>query len=159
MPMTRPASRLAVLLACLTIALAACGGASTDATDTATDSAAPPTSSPSVTADATESAEPTESEAATDDASSGTEVVLGDMSYSPGELTVAAGTTVTFTNPSSFPHTITHGTGGRPADDAAFDEAISPDGGTVEITFDEPGTYDITCKLHPSMQMRVVVEG
>lgn len=156
--MTRPASRHLVLLASLAIALAACGGATTDATDAPTD-AAPPTSSPSATADPTESVAPTESAAPTDDGASASEVTLGDMSYNPGELTVAAGTTVTFTNPSSFPHTITHGTGGRPADDAAFDEAISPDGGTVEITFDEPGTYDITCKLHPSMQMRVVVEG
>jgi plastocyanin len=157
--MTRPVPRLVVLLASMAIALAACGGASTDATDAATDSTAPSTSSPSASAAPTETVAATASEAPTDGASSGTEVVLGDMSYSPGELTVAAGTTVTFTNPSSFPHTVTHGTGGRPADDAAFDEAISPDGGTVEITFDEPGTYDITCKLHPSMQMRVVVEG
>ena len=154
--MSRPASRLVAMLAGLAIALAACGGAETD---TPSASASAPTSSPSATVAQTESAAPTVSATPTDDASSEAEVVLGDMSFSPGELTVAAGTTVTFSNPSSFPHTVTHGTGGRPADDAAFDEAISSDGGTVEITFDEPGTYDITCKLHPSMQMRVVVEG
>ena len=158
MPMTRPASRRTLLLASLTLALAACGGGGADATDAptesmATESAATPSSSPSATATASETAAPT------DDASSGAEVLLGDMSFSPGELSVAAGTTVTFTNDSSFPHTVTHGTGGRPAADAAFDEAIGPDGGTVEITFDEPGTYDVTCKLHPSMQMRIVVEG
>lgn len=157
--MSRPVSRLIAMLAGLAIVLAACGGADTEATDTPSASASASASSPSATADSTESAEPTESAGPTDDASSEAEVVLGDMSFSPGELTVAAGTTVTFSNPSSFPHTVTHGTGGRPADDAAFDEAISSDGGTVEITFDEPGTYDITCKLHPSMQMRVIVEG
>ena len=29
----------------------------------------------------------------------------------------------------------------------------------MSVTFDEPGTYDITCEIHPSMQMTVIVEG
>ena len=151
MPMTRPASRLIVVVASLGLVLAACGGGG-DASDTPAASTAS-TSSPTASAAASQTSSPTEDDASASD------VLLGDMSFSPGEMTVSAGTTVTFTNDSSFPHTVTHGTGGRPAADAAFDEAIGPDGGTVEITFDEPGTYDITCKLHPSMQMRVVVEG
>jgi len=28
----------------------------------------------------------------------------------------------------------------------------------VRVTFDEPGTYEITCKIHPSMQMTITVE-
>jgi plastocyanin len=152
MPMTRPASRLVVLLAALTLSLAACAGGAADPTDQ-------PSQAPATTAAPSASAVASQSVAPSDDAGGGAEVLLGDMSYSPGELTVSAGTTVTFTNGSSLPHTVTHGTGGRPADDAAFDKSVSPDGGTVEITFDEPGTYDITCKLHPTMQMRVVVEG
>lgn len=142
-------------LVSLSLLLAACGGGGADATEPASEppGSATTTASPSPTADATDSAAPT------DDGAAATEVSLGEMSFSPGELTVAAGTTVTFTNDSSLPHTVTHGTDGRPADDAAFDRPISPDGGVVTITFDEPGTFDVTCKLHPSMQMRVVVEG
>ncbi len=152
MPMTRPASRLLALLAAMTVSLAACAGGGADPTEQ-------PSRVPTATATPSATAAASESAAPTDDAGAGAEVLLGDMSYSPGELTVSAGTTVTFTNGSSLPHTVTHGTGGRPAADAAFDKSVSPDGGTVEITFDEPGTYDITCKLHPTMQMRVVVEG
>jgi plastocyanin len=29
----------------------------------------------------------------------------------------------------------------------------------VEITFDEAGTFDVTCLFHPQMNMTVVVEG
>ena len=33
------------------------------------------------------------------------------------------------------------------------------DGVNVPVTFDEPGTYNITCKIHPSMNMTITVEG
>ena len=29
----------------------------------------------------------------------------------------------------------------------------------IEVTFDDPGTYDITCKIHPAMNMTITVEG
>jgi plastocyanin len=73
------------------------------------------------------------------------------------DITVPAGTTVTFQNDDDAAHTVTEGTDGSPADGAAFDEEV--DGGaSVEITFDEAGTYDVTCRFHPDMQMTVTVE-
>jgi plastocyanin len=144
--------RTAALGVAALLLLAACGGAPAGTTD-ATTSPPDATESPGTPASESPTAEPAET-----DSAAGAEVMLSASSFSPGQLTVAAGTQVTFVNNSGLPHTVTHGTGGRPADDAAFDRPVG-DGASVQITFDEPGTYDITCKIHPEMQMTVVVEG
>ena len=91
-------------------------------------------------------------------AAAGDRVSLTGFAFSPGTLTVAAGTDVTFVNDDGTPHTVTEGTDGAPADGARFDEDIAA-GAEVVITFDEAGTYQITCKLHPAMNMTVTVEG
>lgn len=160
--MHRSPSRWIAVLAGTALVLAACAAdpaATPDATDTPSES---PTSTPTMDHSdmATASASPEESEAAepTDAASEAPEVQLGMSSFSPTALTVAAGTEVTFINNSGLPHTVTHGTGGRPVEDPAFDRSIG-DGATITITFDEPGTYDVTCKIHPTMQMTITVEG
>jgi plastocyanin len=74
------------------------------------------------------------------------------------DITVAAGTTVTFINHDGGAHTVTEGVDGVAASGAAFDEEV-PAGGSVDIAFDEPGTYDVTCLIHPTMNMVVTVEG
>jgi plastocyanin len=94
--------------------------------------------------------------AASDDGSGGggETVSLAGFAFSPSELTIPAGTTVTFTDTAS--HTVTEGTDGEAVDDPIVDE----DGGSdIEVTFDEPGTYNITCKIHPDMNMTITVEG
>jgi plastocyanin len=94
--------------------------------------------------------------AASDDGSGGggETVSLPGFAFSPSELTIPAGTTVTFTDTAS--HTVTEGTDGEAVDDPIVDE----DGGSdIEVTFDEPGTYNITCKIHPDMNMTITVEG
>jgi plastocyanin len=94
--------------------------------------------------------------AATDDGSSGggETVSLAGFAFSPSELSIPAGTTVTFTDTAN--HTVTEGTDGEAVDDPIVDE----DGGSdIEVTFDEPGTYNITCKIHPDMNMTITVEG
>ncbi len=144
------------------LVLAACGTApagTPDATASPSmdhsameDHTASPTAT--ATAGATESPSPEPTEAG----SEGAEVQLGMSSFSPGTLTVAAGTQVRFVNNSGLPHTVTHGTNGRATDDPAFDRPIG-DGATVTITFDEPGTFEVTCKIHPTMNMTITVEG
>ena len=74
------------------------------------------------------------------------------------DITVAAGTTVTFVNNDSLGHTVTEGVDGEIADGARFDEDVAA-GESVEVTFDEPGTYQVTCEVHPTMNMTVTVEG
>jgi plastocyanin len=113
----------------------------------------------------TEAAEPSESVAPASDApaseapeAEGERVSIDNSAFDPEELTVAVGTEVVFLNADGFEHTVTEGTDGQAVDDPIVDEEIAQNG-TVSVTFDEPGTYDITCKIHPSMQMTVTVEG
>jgi len=135
---SRPTTPFALLLA-LGLLLAACGGSTTSDSDAPTD---PPAA--------------TDSPAATEDGGSESDntVSLANNTFSPGSLTVAVGTTVTFTDTGS--HTVTEGSNGTPADDPIVDESGGAD---IEVTFDEPGTYSITCKIHPEMNMTVTVEG
>ena len=84
----------------------------------------------------------------------GDTVSMAGNQFSPGSLTIAAGTTVTFTDTSS--HTVTEGVDGVAADDPIVDETGGSD---IQVTFDEPGTYNITCKVHPEMNMTITVEG
>jgi plastocyanin len=61
---------------------------------------------------------------------------------------------VTFTDTAN--HTVTEGTDGEAVDDPIVDEEGGSD---IDVTFDEPGTYNITCKIHPDMNMTITVEG
>lgn len=85
---------------------------------------------------------------------SGETVSLSGAAFSPSTLTISAGTTVTFTDTSG--HTVTEGSDGVADDDPIVDQAGGAD---IDVTFDEPGTYNITCKIHSSMNMTVTVEG
>ena len=87
------------------------------------------------------------------------EVRLVSSTFGPGELTVSVNTTVVFINDDSFDHTISEGTDGEAVDNPLVDDEIAGNGGEVRVTFNEAGTYDITCRIHPSMQMTVTVEG
>jgi len=84
----------------------------------------------------------------------GETVSMANTTFTPSTLTIPAGTTVTFTDTSG--HTVTEGTDGTPVDDPIVDEEGGSD---VSVTFDEAGTYNITCKIHPSMNMTITVEG
>jgi plastocyanin len=64
---------------------------------------------------------------------------------------------VTFVNNDSFGHTVTNGENGTAAVGALFDEPLA-DGGTFEFTFDTPGVYQVTCKIHSSMNMTITVQ-
>jgi plastocyanin len=100
----------------------------------------------------------TESSAPADDggggATGGETVSMANTTFTPSTLTVPAGTTVTFTDTSG--HTVTEGTDGVAVEDPIVDEEGGSD---VDVVFDEPGTYNITCKIHPSMNMTITVEG
>jgi plastocyanin len=78
-----------------------------------------------------------------------------DLAFAPPSIEVAAGDTVTWTNRDVVAHTVTSGTPG--AADGDVDEPLDPEGGTVSVTFDEPGTYAYFCDLHHNMTGEVVV--
>ena len=68
-----------------------------------------------------------------------------------------AGETLSVINNSSAPHTFTEGENGGEADNARVTEDIKV-GETVEVSFPEPGDYNVTCLFHPPMNMVVHVE-
>lgn len=70
--------------------------------------------------------------------------------YAPGTLTVPAGTTVTWFNGDSMPHTVTSDTG-------EFDSGIVHPGAIWERTFPIPGSYAYHCNPHPWMTGNITV--
>ncbi|MBI5090741.1 MAG: cupredoxin family copper-binding protein [Actinobacteria bacterium] len=77
-------------------------------------------------------------------------VAIADFAFTPPELTVAVGTTVTWTNGDSFAHTV------DAADDTFVSESLDQ-GATFTHTFDAAGTFAYICGIHPSMAATVVV--
>jgi plastocyanin len=70
-------------------------------------------------------------------------VNVQNFSFMPMDLTVAPGTTVTWTNNDSVAHTVTW-------DDGSVDSGLFGQGETFSFTFDTPGTYGYYCKPHGS---------
>ncbi len=142
---------LPALVPGLIVVLAACTGTSESTTFEsvgATISAEP---------NEAESAAATESAEASEEAGGEETVRLSQFAFDTDELTIAAGTEVSFVNADAAPHTVTEGTDGEAADDPIIDEELQQNG-TASFTFEEPGTYEITCLFHAQMNMTVVVE-
>ena len=59
--------------------------------------------------------------------------------FDPKTIEIEAGQTVTWTNEDNFTHTVQV--------EGQEDHKVEQ-GDSVEITFDEPGTYDYVCTLH-----------
>jgi plastocyanin len=146
-----PALALSAILA---VALAACGDDAASPSSIASD--APPTSQAPESQPA--SAEPSASAAESAGEAESETVRLEGFAFDTAELTIAVGTRVTFTNADSAAHTVTEGTDGVAADDPIVDVELAPNQSDT-VTFDEAGTYQITCLFHPSMNMTVIVEG
>lgn len=76
----------------------------------------------------------------------------GGSSFNPATVNVAGGTTVTWVNEDSVPHTVTSREG-------LFDSGTLTPRGAFRYKFEKPGTYSYFCKVHPSMTGQVVVAG
>lgn len=63
------------------------------------------------------------------------------FSFDPGEITISAGTTVTWQHDSNAPHTVT-------ADSGLFRSPTLNNGDEFSFTFEEPGTYAYYCEFH-----------
>jgi plastocyanin len=77
-------------------------------------------------------------------------VSIAGFAFGPDTLEISVGTTVTWTNEDSAPHTAT-------ADDGTFDSGRLDTGDTYSYTFDTPGTYTYTCSFHPNMTATIIV--
>jgi len=69
--------------------------------------------------------------------------------YSPYEVSVAVGATVTWSNDDVAVHTVTSGK--KMIHDELFDSSIFMSGKTFEFTFADVGDYDYFCLVHPWM--------
>lgn len=76
---------------------------------------------------------------------------LGNRAFAPDNLSIAAGSTVTWTNTDRVAHTTT-------ADARGFDSGTVPAGGQFSFTFQNPGTYAYHCTIHPGMVGVVTVQ-
>jgi plastocyanin len=81
----------------------------------------------------------------------GPRVEISHHKYSPVTLTVAAGTTVTWTNHDDDVHTVVSTDQAFRSPGLETDEAYS-------YTFARPGTYSYFCTLHPLMVAKVIVK-
>ncbi|HEV3354488.1 MAG TPA: cupredoxin domain-containing protein [Acidimicrobiales bacterium] len=72
-----------------------------------------------------------------------------NFEFTPTTMTVASGTTITWTNTADRPHTVTDRGG-------TFDNLLAP-GTTSSISFTVPGTYHYFCRINPSKMNGVIV--
>jgi plastocyanin len=78
-------------------------------------------------------------------------VEIKDFAFHPPSLEITAGTTVTWTNSDTAPHTATQDGGG-------FQSGRLDNGSTYSFTFDTPGTYEYHCEFHANMHGTIVVK-
>jgi plastocyanin len=80
----------------------------------------------------------------------GTEVKIDNFSFGP-DLTIAAGTTITWTNHDEVPHVVA-------SDTNIFKSKVLDTDDRYSYTFTKPGTYLYYCTVHPKMTAKVVVK-
>ncbi|MBI2708444.1 MAG: hypothetical protein HYX34_01925 [Actinobacteria bacterium] len=94
-------------------------------------------------------------------------IAIDTFMFSPRTLTVAAGTTVTWTNRDAILHTVTAGTRTYDPNDSGrvvstdktglFDLQLDGRGATARFTFARRGTYRYFCNRHPGMEAQIRV--
>ena len=79
-------------------------------------------------------------------------VQISGFKFTPSEITIKVGETVTWTNQDSAPHTVTSDLG---------NELGSNNLGRGQFyshTFSQAGTFEYHCGVHPGMKAKVIVE-
>lgn len=128
-----PKRRALLLMAALSVLMvvgvlaASCGGGTTATTSGAVTTAGTPST-----------------------AGGGGAVVMKNLAFEPGTVTIKAGESVTWTNLDSANHTVV-------ADNGEFKSGDLADGATFSFKFDTAGTYAYHCGVHPPMTGTVIV--
>jgi len=76
-------------------------------------------------------------------------VTIQGFAFMPQTLKIKTGTTVTWTNNDTAPHDIKS---------TLFLSPRLSQGQTFQYTFDQVGTYDYSCGIHPSMKGQIIVQ-
>jgi plastocyanin len=79
-----------------------------------------------------------------------------DRCYIPSVIVIDSGNQVTWVNEDSAFHSVTSGFYGEPSE--LFDSGYLDPYESFTLDFDEKGTYDFFCTLHPWMKGQVLVE-
>jgi amicyanin len=77
-------------------------------------------------------------------------VKISNFTFSPPQITIKAGTSVTWINEDDIPHTVV-------SPPTVRSKPLDTDD-TFSFTFTTPGTYKYFCSLHPHMTGTIVVE-
>jgi plastocyanin len=83
---------------------------------------------------------------------SGAIVKIDNFSFGPADITIPAGTTVTWTNNDDVPHVVTSD------DNKMFKSKALDTDDRFSFTFTKPGTYNYYCAIHPKMVAKIVVQ-
>lgn len=77
-------------------------------------------------------------------------ISIANFAFTPPELTIAVGDTVTWSNDDGAPHGLAYKDGAR---------GVNPllPGAKFARTFDQAGTYDYICAVHPYMSGKIIV--
>ena len=78
-------------------------------------------------------------------------VKIDNFTFNPAEITVPAGTTVTWKNADDIPHAVA-------AVDQAFRSKAMDTDEEYSFTFEKPGAYEYFCSIHPHMKGKVIVK-
>jgi plastocyanin len=81
----------------------------------------------------------------------GPSIAIDNFSFTPKEITVAPGTTITWVNHDDVPHTVV-------SPDKKFrSKALNTDE-EFSFTFTDAGTYSYFCSVHPMMTGKIIVK-
>lgn len=78
-------------------------------------------------------------------------IQISDFSFDPSNVSVPAGTTITWENEDAAPHDAAF----KGLDDLATD--LLRKGDTDSLTFNDPGTYEYYCTIHPGRMTGSVI--
>lgn len=78
-----------------------------------------------------------------------TTITIKEFKFNPNALTISAGTTVKWVNEDVAPHTIKS---------EFFNSATLKTSDSFEFAFENKGSYDYICGIHPSMKGKIIVE-
>jgi len=76
-------------------------------------------------------------------------IVIKNFTFSPATLTIKSGATVTWANEDPVPHNIKSDT---------FNSEVFNKGESFQFKFNNTGTYDYTCGIHPNMKGEIIVQ-
>ena len=77
------------------------------------------------------------------------EVIIDNFAFTPQELTINSGTTITWKNNHNVVHTI--------VSQNLFESKTLNKGDEFAFTFNTPGEYNYYCSIHPSMRGRIII--